>query len=208
MKLRFSLLLIVFAWCGCALFSTRTPEPPNTSNTFIWTPATTVDYLMNNFIGTVQALDGTNYARVFISATDSTGSGSKSFTFTPRPGLDPSSRSIFTSWTPESERAWLAKLKTLLSANSQLSLLISNESPPDQSTNTATISGDYTLSIPITGSSSVIPSVVQGSFQMQLLLVTTDQGTKEWRIVSWSDFQPQSGSAGSTWTDLKVKLSS
>ena len=207
MKLRLLLLLFVAALAGC-LFSTRTPQPPDTSNTFIWTPATTVDYLMNNFIGTVQALDGTNYARVFISQTDSTGSGSKSFTFTPRPGLDPSSRSIFTTWTPESERAWLAKLKTLLPSNSQLSLLISNESPPDQTTNTATISGDYTLSIPVTSSSSVIPSVVQGSFQMQLLLVTTDQGTKEWRIVSWSDFQPQSGNTGSTWTDLKIKLSS
>ena len=208
MKVATLLLILLLSLGSCDLFSTRTPESPDTSNTFIWTPATTMNDLMDNFIGTVQLLDASNYARVFISATDSTGSGSKSFTYTPTPGLDQSSKSIFAAWNAESERAWLAKLKTLLPANSQISFLLSNEPPPDETSTTATISADYTISIPITGSSTVIPGVVQGSFQMQLLLVTTEQGTKEWRIVSWSDFQPQSGGSGSTWTDLKIKLSS
>src|SRR5437016_13612590 len=98
---QYILFLSVFA--GCDLFTTRIPEPPNTSNTFIWTPATTTDFLIENFTGTLKALDASNYMRVFVSVTDSTGSGPKSFTFTPAPGLDQSSRSVFASWNAESE---------------------------------------------------------------------------------------------------------
>ena len=208
MRTRVIFLILFLLLSGCGLFSTRVPEQPDTSNTFIWTPTTTVDYLLNNFIGTVQLLDASNYERVFISTIDSTGgSGSKNFTFVPMPGLDQSSKSVFTGWTAQSEQAWLAKLKSLLPAKSQISLLLSNEAI-DQTSNTANISADYTISIPVSGSSTVIPSVVQGSFQMQALLVTTEQGTKEWRIVSWSDFQPKTNNGNSTWTNLKVKLSS
>ncbi len=202
------LLVAVFliTLSGCDLFSTRTPEPPNTTNTFIWTPATTPTYLLQNFTGTLQSLDAPDYIRAFIGTTDSTSSGTKSFSFVPAPGLDQTSRSIFTNWTVESERAWLSRLSSLLPAKSQLTVLLSNEVTDETGSTTASISADYTISIP-TSSSTVLPSVVQGSFQMQLALVTTEQGTKEWRIVSWSDFLPKSGT-GPTWTDLKVKLSS
>jgi len=202
-----ALFLILFGitFAGC-LFSTRTPEPPSSSNTFIWTPATTPDYLLQDFKGTLPILDAPDYMRVFISSSDS-GSATKTFTFTPAPGLDPTSRGIFTVWNVQSEGAWLQKLSSLLPANSQLTVTLSNVVTSQNSANTATISADYSISIPSSSSSSVLPSQVEGSFQMGLVFVTTEQGTSEWRIVSWSDFLPQSGT-GSTWTDLKVKLSS
>jgi hypothetical protein len=193
--------IVIFA--GCGIFSTRTPEPP-TGSPFIWSPATTVDDLIANFTGTLTQLDASNYVRVFISTTDSTGSGAKSFVFTPAPGLDQGSRAVFTVWNPESERAWLSNLKSRLAKDSKLTVILSN-SKTDESSSPATYSADYTISIP-SSPSSLIPGVVQGSLQLQMLL-TTDAGTKEWRILSWSDFLPKSGT-GSTWTDLKVKLSS
>lgn len=198
------ILILGISFAGC-LFSTRTPEPPSSSNTFIWTPATTPDYLLQDFTGSLQILDAPDYMRVFISSSDS-GSSAKTFTFTPAPGLDPTSRGIFTNWTVQSESAWLQKLSSLLPTSSQLTLTFLHV-VTSQSSATASISADYSISIPSSTSSSVLPSVVTGSFQMGLAFVTTDQGTSEWRIVSWSDFLPPNGT-GSTWTDLKVKLSS
>ena len=205
MKLFLAASLLFMA--GCDLFSTRTPDPPNSSNTFIWTPATTTDFLIDNFTGTLKVLDASNYMRVFISAADSTGSGVKSYTFTPA-GSDPTTHAFFATWTVESERSWLAKLQTFLPKNSQLTVLLSNPQFQAASPSSASYSADYTISIPVPASSSnVIPSVVEGSLQMQLLLVTTEQGTKEWRIVSWTDTPPKTATT-STWTDLKLKLAS
>ena len=199
-----TLALLLLA--SCDIFSTRSPEPPSTSNTFIWTPATTVEILMSNFTGAIEAYDASNYILTFISSTDSTGSGPKTFTFTPTPELDPASRSIFTNWTSdgpsESERAWLAKLATL-PHNGPLSLTLGTIAPV-QNSNTASLTTSYTIAVP---AGIVASDTVRGSFDMQFLLITTEQGTKEWRIVSWSDFPPSSGSSA-TWTDLKVKLSS
>jgi hypothetical protein len=205
--MKYLIVAALFVFAGCDLFSTRTPEPPNSSSTFIWTPATTSDYLIDNFVGTLKVLDASNYMRVFVSATDSTGSGGKTFQYTPAPGLDQTARSVFQTWTPESERSWLAKLQSLLAKNSQLIVTLQNRQTDPTSPTTTTFSADYTISIPVSSSSTVIPSSIQGSLQMQLLLVTTEQGTKEWRVVSWSDFLPKSGT-GPTWTDLKVKLAS
>jgi hypothetical protein len=200
----FFLFVFGTAISGC-LFATRTPDMPNTSNAFLWTPATTPDYLLQNLTGALKLLDASDYIRVFVSSSDSA-IGPKSFSFTPAPGLDQSSRGIFVNWTTESEGAWVAKLASLLSKNSQLTIILSNEVTDQNSGSSASISADYTISIPTSSSSTVIPGVVKGSFQMQLAFVSTEQGAKEWRIVSWSDFLPKNGT-GPTWTDLKVKTS-
>jgi hypothetical protein len=199
------LLVVVAVISGCELFSTRTPEPPLTSNTFIWTPATTVEALMTNFSGALSALDPTNYTRAFISTSDS-GSNGKSFVFTATPGLSPSSQTVFANWSTESERAWLAKLATLVTKGSKLTVTFGNDAPVQVASTSATLTTTYTIAIP-TPTGAVIPDTVRGSFEMQFILVSTEQGTKEWRIQSWSDF-PQSGGTSATWTDLKLKLSS
>ena len=203
-----ALLAICTAVAGCSLFSTRTPQPPDTANAFIWIPATSPDILIQNLTGTLNLLDASDYIRVFVSATDSTSSGQKTFSFTPAPGLDQNSQGIFINWNTQSEEAWVEKLASLLPTQSQLIVTLSDPvTDQSGSSNSATYTANYVISIPTSSSSSALPSVVQGSLQMQLALVTTDQGTKEWRIVSWSDFPMQNGT-GSTWTSLKVQLSS
>ncbi len=193
------------AMLGGCIFQTRTPEPPSGSNTFVRTPATTPEYLLDNFVGALKILDAPDYMRVFIGSADST-SGTKAFTFTPASGLDQSSLGIFAGWNVESEGAWLSKLSSLVPAGSQLSITLSDEKT-NESANSATVSADYLISIPSSSSSSVLPSEVEGSFQMNLTFVTTDQGTSEWRIVTWSDFLSNNATVPS-WTNLKVTLSS
>jgi hypothetical protein len=192
---------------GCDLFSTREPEPPNTGSNFIWTPATSIDYLIADFTGALQAIDASNYSRAFVQPSDSLIGGTQSYSFVVAPGLDESQKSLFVGWNVESERAYVSRLKSLLPKASKLTVLLTNR-VVDQSSNAAALSADYTISIPVDGTTSVIPSVVTGSFQMQLALATSEQGTKEWRIVSWTDFPAQSGGASATWSALKAKLSS
>ena len=189
---------------GC-IFATRSPEPPSGFNTFVWTPATTPDYLLDNFVGTLKILDAPDYMRVFIGSTDST-SGTKAFTYTPAPGLDQASLGIFTGWTVQSEGAWVSKLSSLLANGSQLTISLSDKVINQSSANSASISADYLISIPTPSSTSALPSEVEGSFQMTLAFVTTAQGTSEWRIISWSDFA--SSNTVPSWTNLKVTLSS
>jgi hypothetical protein len=207
MKLLLVGVVIVIACAGCDLFSTREPEPPDTGSNFIWTPATSIDYLIADFTGALQALDASNYARSFVQPTDSLAGGTQPFQFFISPGLDESQKSLFVGWNVESERAYVSKLKSLLAKGAKLTVLLTNR-VVDQSSNSAALSADYTLSIPVEGTNTVIPSVAAGSFQMQLRLATTEQGTKEWRIVTWSDFPPQNGSTSKTWSELKAKLSS
>ncbi len=198
--------IILLLSAGC-IFSTRAPEAPSRSTTFLWTPATTPDYLLQNLTGALKALDGSDYMRVFINSTDSTGSGTKTFIFTPSPDLDATSKAVFNSWTAQSEGSWVTELSTLLPANSPLTILLSNKNIDQSSGTNASITANYSISLPASASTSVLPGELDGSFQMDLLLVTTQEGTKEWRIVNWTDFVPSSG-MGPTWSDLKVKLSS
>lgn len=189
---------------GC-IFSTRTPEPPNSSTTFIWTPATTPDLLIQNLSGAMKTLDASDYIRVFISATESSNNSTKIFSFTPASDINQSSRAIFSDWSVSNEQQWVTNLASQLPQNSQITLLLTNE-VEDQSSSSASLSYNYTISLP-SSAPSVIPGVVQGALQFQLAFITTDEGTKEWRIISWSDYIPQSGN-GPTWSDLKVDLSS
>ncbi len=196
-------LLCIFS-AGC-IFSTRTPQPPDASATFIWTPATTPDLLIQNLTGALTTLDGTDYMRVFISATESASNSQVAFSFTPATDISQSERGIFSDWNVANEGTWVTNLAAQLPQNSQMVLLLT-DTVIDQSANSASLSYKYTISLPAS-TPSVIPAAVQGSLQFQLEFITTDAGTKEWRIVSWSDFVPQSGS-GPTWSDLKVDLSS
>jgi hypothetical protein len=187
---------------SCDLFTTRTPDAPDLGSTFIWTPASTYNDLLNNFQGTMQVLDATNYTKCFFSPKDTALSGDKfTYSFTPRSGLDASSRSIFDLWNIESEQNFMTKLRNSLVANPRLSVVFTNVQP-FLNTNTATVNANYSVTLPVNSSSSV-PDSVSGSMILQLAYVTTEQGTKEWRIVGWSDFAPSSGS-GKTFTDLKL----
>jgi hypothetical protein len=199
------LVLLSIFFSGC-IFSTRTPQPPSSATTFIWTPATTPDLLIQNLSGALTLIDASDYERVFISATESTSNAIAAFSFTPASDISQSSRGIFAGWNVQSEATWVTDLAAQLPLNSQIILQLT-DTVIDQSTNSATLAYDYTITMPSSLSSSVIPSFVQGSLQFQLAFITTDEGTKEWRIVSWLDVVPQSGK-GPTWSDLKVDLSS
>ncbi len=189
---------------SCDLFSTRTPNPPDFGSTFIWTPASVTNILLENFKGTIEVLDASNYAKCFISSKDTAVSGEKFiYTFTPRSGLDATSRSIFDQWNVQSEQNFITKLKSSLVANPKLTVTFTN-TQTDESQNSARITSDYLILLP-TLSNSSLPASISGSFLLQLSYVTTDQGTKEWRIVNWSDFAQQSGNS-KTFTDLKLLI--
>ncbi|MDP4220333.1 MAG: hypothetical protein Q8916_13715 [Bacteroidota bacterium] len=199
--------VLVIGFSSCDLFSTRAPASPDFGSTFIWTPAELPSTLMSNFKGTIEVLDATNYTKCFIGAKDSAVTGEKfTYTFTPRSGLDAVSRSLFDLWNIQSEQNFMTKLKSALVSNPKLNVTFSNTNYEQLNSNSARITSDYLILLPVQ-TNSTIPSSISGSMILQLALVTTEQGTKEWRIVNWSDFPLTSGNS-STFTDLKLQLSS
>ena len=200
------LCLLSFALASCELFSTRTPEPPDLGNTFIWTPALAPKTLLDNFTGTLEVVDASNYVRCFLAVNDTLVSGDKlTYTFTPRTGLDAATNDLFKSWTAVSEHDYLAKLRGSLVANARLSILFTNLKIDQPNSNNAQLSADYVVTLPVAGNSSV-PSTISGSFVMSLQLIKTEQATTEWRIVAWTDIAT-AGSTAKTFTDLKALMS-
>jgi hypothetical protein len=190
---------------GCDLFSTREPESPDMGSQFIWTPASTPHLLLENFKGSLEQVDGTNHSKCFISDNDSTTTGEKLYYhFVPRSGLDASRQALFDSWNPTSEKNYLVKLRTLIVKDPKLSVVISNEKIEQNDVHSAKVDFNYTVLIPVEGTSTV-PSSVTGAAQYQAELVTTEQGTKEWRIVWMYDYVA-SGSSSKTITDLKAEM--
>ncbi|MBS1903612.1 MAG: hypothetical protein JSS75_07920 [Bacteroidetes bacterium] len=198
-------MIVALAFAGCDLFTTRTPESPDLGSTFVWTPAATPNTLVEDFSGSLQAVDAANYSRCFVSAQDTAVSGAVQYSFSPRAGLDQASRSLFDAWTVQSEQSFLTKLRASLVSNPRLSVTLSNEQIDQTSSTQARIAVDYSVLLP-TQTNSTLPSSIAGSLIFQAQLVTTEQGTKEWRIVSWSDFAGTT--SAKTFTDLKVQLSS
>lgn len=204
---RIACIMLMLVLSSCGIFDTREPDPPVTGNGFIWVDATSYQTLLNNFEGSVEALDAENYKRIFISPEDSLlPSGTLNYVFLYNTSLDPSSRVVFTNWNTESERNYLSRLKSVLVSNARLGLDIKNVTTQQSSPNQVIVNADYTLSIPST-SNEVVPNTVTGSMILQLRLVNTERGTQEWRITSWLDQDPKGGKAYS-WTDLKANFSS
>lgn len=192
---------------SCDLFSTRTPASPDLGSTFIWTPAETPNTLLSNFKATIEVLDATNYTKCFVSAKDSSVTGEKlTYSFTYRSGLDATSRSLFDLWNIQSEQNFMTKLRSPLVSSPRLTVTFSNTSTDQSNSNSARIKSDYLILLPVQSNSS-FPASISGSLILEVVLVTTEQATKEWRIVTWQDFAPPSGNS-KTFTDLKVLLSS
>lgn len=200
-------LILSFILSSCDLFTTRTPAAPDFGSTFIWTPAETPNTLLNNFKSTIEVLDAANYTKCFISSKDSSATSEKlTYSFTPRSGLDAASRSLFDLWNVQSEQNFMTKLRSSLVANPRLTVMFTNSSTDQSNSNSARIKSDYLILLPVQSNSS-LPASISGSLILQVVLVITEQATKEWRIVNWSDFAPPSGNS-KTSTDLKVQLSS
>jgi hypothetical protein len=199
-------LMLSLPLAGCDLFSTRTPETPDLGSTFIWTPAATPGTLVTDFSGSLQAVDPSNYSRCFVSAQDTGSTGQLVYTFAPRAGLDQSSRSLFDAWNAQSEQNFLTKLRASLVSSPRMDVSLTNMAIDQTSSTNARVSADYSILLPIP-TNSTLPASISGSLIFQTVLVTTEQGTKEWRISSWTDFAPGTGTA-KTFTDLKVQLSS
>lgn len=193
-------LLLVFLLSSCGIFDTRDPEPPQTGSGYIWQDATTPDILLDNFEGTVEALDAENYKRIFISETDEPQSSGT----TPSYFFIPSTSTNFPVWNTEAERNHISRLKSELLNNARLTFTLNVTQQRQTSTTRIGVDANYTIFIP--SESGDVPNTVTGSMVLALELVRTERGTNEWRILSWIDNPATSETY--TWTDLKARFGS
>jgi hypothetical protein len=198
----FAVILLSMSLAGCDLFSTRSPDPPTAGNTFIWTSATSISVLIENFKGALAVVDAANFVKTMVAPTDSlSGGGTTPYQFFPRSGVD---KTQFNGWNVESERSALTKLGSLLPKDPRITVVLSNLQINQSNASSGTVDAHYSLLLPVDPASG-IPSSVSGSLHFQVELVTTEQATKEWRIVSWTDIA-STQTTEISWTDLKLKL--
>lgn len=205
MRVVLSILLLSVSLASCDLFTTRTPDAPDVGSTFFWTAAGTPNTLLENFKGALQVADASNYAKCFISSHD-TATIPTVYTFTPRPGLDASSKVVFEGWTTQSEQNFLTKLRSSLVNNPRLEITISNLQINQSNATVATLQANYVILFPLP-SNSTLPESISGSLIFDMRFVTIEGGTQEWRIISWTD-DVQASNPQKTFTDLKVQLAS
>jgi hypothetical protein len=201
----FSIVLICLSLTSCDLFSTRTPDPPDVGSTFFWTAAGTPNTLLENFKGALQVADAANYAKCFISTHD-TATTPAVYAFTPRPGLDATSKLVFDGWNTQSEQNFLTKLRSSLVSNPRLEVSITNLQINQSNATVATLQANYIVSFPLP-SNSTLPESISGSLIFDMRFVTIEGGTQEWRIINWTD-DVQASNPQKTFTDLKVQLAS
>lgn len=198
------LLCMLLSLSSCGLFDTREPELPTTGTGFIWTEATSIDYLLDNFEKSFEVMDADNHKRVFISSTDSViQSGQVSYIFFHSTSLDPGSRPVFDGWDVEHERDYVFKLKNLLRKDARLTLMLTDRETEQSNPYQASVRANYTISFPAE-SNGILPSNANGSIILQMRQVKTERDAQEWRITNWTDLDPQDPEAF-TWSDLKAK---
>jgi hypothetical protein len=189
MKKYISLLLMVFL-VSCDLFTTRTPELPNTSaQTNI--AATNPDSLFKNFQSSIQQGILENY----VSCLVDTSFLKRKFKFIPSPG-SVTQYPVLNGWNIDAEKHYFQNQKIKTLSDTKIVFDFSNQLNT-QFGDSADYQFDYSLSI--TSSDQNINGTYTGSAEFMVLRDTRNQ----WVIVSWSDLRKNNAVS---WSDLKGRL--
>ncbi len=191
MKLKFFILATLLT--SCNLFSTRSPEEPDSGN-ISFPPPTTVEILIENFSNSIKFKRIDNYSDCFLNQ------GDKSFSFTPSQSVYSAYPSYFSNWDYEAERRYFQSLVSSLNNESEISLSMSNSAYNYISPDSTHYTAEYALSVPFTN--STIGNEFRG--KIQLTIVPLDNGT--FRLSRWYDSPiGSSDSSLPTWSLLKAR---
>jgi len=190
-RLRISFFTLL-ALSGCNIFQTRTPQPPQQSQSnFI--PATSPDIVIENLKNAIAEKDVENY----LNCLSDTSFGGKVFSFEPPPDVK-RQYSIFTNWDRNSERAYFNNLVVQSSATSSPALTLSSDNLVGPIGDSATYTADYNLIWP--NKVPAAPQGVQGSLQFYL----GADNNQNWSIHRWVDLRI--ADSLKTWSDMKAQF--
>jgi hypothetical protein len=183
------ILISVFtsSYCGCDIFQTRTPQPPQQGRSNFVQP-TTASIVIQNLISAVAEKDVDNY----ISCLSDTSFGGRAFSFVPSSN---SYSQIFQSWGIEQERAYFNNLRIQSANYAAPALTLSTRDSSQLSSDSVRFSANYILYWP----NRSYPQLVKGSLRFYL----GHDKNQNWSIYRWEDSKTDT----LTWSDLKAQAS-
>lgn len=191
----FTAMLIVLQ--SCDLFSTRTPELPDTGRS-TFQPPFTPEIVISNFTNAVKEKNIDNFAACF---SDTSKNFSASYRFIPSTEALGKFGTLFFGWNIESERNAFSSLISNMDSDVFPILNFSNNEQYQfeiKQQDSAIFESDYHLTV--NHESQTIETVFAGT--LRFLIKSGSDGT--WSIEQWTDMNPSGDSILVTWSSLKA----
>jgi len=179
---------------GCELFTTRTPEDPNTSS-LNYPPATSYEILLNNFSNSINELSSENYYNCFLSDDEVE---SISYTFFPSPDAVARYGIVFENWTSFSEKNFLLGLKSKVESGIMPSFKWTSGNFEIMTLDSTVYVGQYELSMNLQKELETFSGISRMTF------IHNSSGL--WKIKTWQDFQLNSSDSAKTFSILKGQI--
>ncbi len=195
MKSKFIIILLfsLFFLNSCDVFSTRTPEKPNSSRSS-YQPPTSANIVISNLISSIKEKNIENYISCF---ADSIQGSNKGFTFTPSSDAQSRFPNLFTNWSiDEEERTFLSMISNL-KENQSPNLVFTNDRFDILLSDSAVYSADYELYVPHNLNS------IKENFSGTLFFTLIPSSNQLWSISNWIDIS-RNDSLVDSWSILKA----
>ncbi|MCX7797375.1 MAG: hypothetical protein N2249_01985 [Melioribacter sp.] len=184
---KFLYIIFLFIVVSCDIFTTRTPEEPDTpSSNFI--AATSPEILFRNFKSSIEEKIIENYLACFVD----TSYLKRKFVFIPASGAV-SQYPVLNNWTINEEKQYFLNLISKLPSGKNVTLTLENFQSNFFS-DSAFYSVDYSLKI--NSNNQFIGGTFVGSSQFKIYI----DSRKQWSIVEWQDIRKGNFQC---WSDLK-----
>ena len=190
------LLIIITFFTGCNLFSTRTPEEPDTGRSS-FLPPTSVDIVVLNFINAIKEKETENYVSCF---SDTAQSADYNYIFIPTSEANARYEAIFKYWDINSERRAFNSMVSNMLAESYPEFILKNAQYDVLLPDSAVYIAEYYLTIG--HNLATIPRAFSGT--LQFTLKPTANGM--WSIQRWIDNKIDSDSLTTSWSILKANF--
>ena len=193
-KLIYSFFILSILLVGCELFTTRTPENPDTSS-LNYPPATSYEILLNNFSNSINELSSENYYNCFLSEDDI---ASVSYYFSPSPDAVARYGIVFENWTSISEKNFLLGLKSKIESGIMPEFKWTTGNFEIMTLDSAVYVGQYELSINLQKEMETFSGLSRMTF------IHNNSGL--WKMKTWQDFQLNSNDSSKTFSILKGQI--
>lgn len=170
------ILLIFILLTGCNLLTTRNPaEPENRPRNYL--TATTPDILLSNLKESLK--DG--YLEYYLECIVNQSFLNKGFKFYANSAAY-QSFPLLNEWNLEGEKQYFNKLKSVITENSPVTLVFSNQSYNPQG-DSALVTADYQITL--SAKDRNFPNSYKGFVEFKIFLDSRNQ----WVIVEWRDIK-------------------
>lgn len=190
----FSISILLF---GCDLFSTRTPEPPDTGRSG-FLPPTTATNVLTNLVNSIKNKNSENFLACLSDST----TGHLAFSFIPSTEALAKFPGKFSAWSKLSEQRSFISILTSIKEDQTPSLTFEKNTDDFEilTSDSAIFYSNYHLLIP--HSKESVPTVFDGTVQL-----TINLSNQRWSITRWVDISSFEDSLKYSWSILKANFS-